>query len=127
MRTRYKNYSVKPFLKNNKKKFVNGEKKSIFVAPTQKKSLPDHLDNACLLNNSGKKKITILLTEVPQIIHFVIRKVRQINSHIESFLYSVLTENVHRHPGSRYLVAGIHNLHLERFWFVYTMLQKLGM
>lgn len=67
------------------------EKKINYLWTTQKKSLPNHLGNACLLNNSGKKKITILLTKVPQIIHFVICKVRQINSHIESFLYYVLT------------------------------------
>lgn len=63
-------------------------KNQLFVAHT-KKSLPDQLGNACLLNNSGRK-ITILLTKVPQIIHFVTCKVRQINSHIESFLYYVL-------------------------------------
>lgn len=63
-------------------------KKINICGPHKKKSLPDHLGNAYLLNNSGKeKKITILLTKVPQIIHFVICKVRQINSHIESFLY----------------------------------------
>lgn len=59
--------------------------KSIFVATH--KSLPDQLGHVCLFNNSEeKKKVTILLTKVPQIIHFVICKVQQINSHIESFL-----------------------------------------
>lgn len=50
---------------------------------------PITLGNACLLNNS--KKITILLTKVSQMIHFVICKVQQINSHVESFLYYGLT------------------------------------
>jgi len=60
-------------------------KKNQYLWPTHTKSLPDHLGNACLFSNSEKKKITILLTKVPQIIHFVICKVQQINSHIESF------------------------------------------
>lgn len=59
--------------------------------PHTKSHCPITLGNACLLNNSGKKKITILLTKVSQVIHFVICKVQQINSHIESFLYYGLT------------------------------------
>lgn len=63
-------------------------KKSIFVAHTKKSPCQIiWVMLACSITQERKKKITILLTKVPQIIHFVICKVRQINSHIESFLY----------------------------------------
>lgn len=50
------------------------------------KSLPDQLGNACLFNNSGKKT-TILLTKVPQIIHFVMCKFSKSTVTSSYFLY----------------------------------------
>lgn len=66
-------------------------KNQLFVAHTKKSHCQiNWVMLACSITQEKKKKITILLTKVPQIIHFVTCKVRQINSHIESFLYYVL-------------------------------------
>jgi len=66
-------------------------KKNQYLWPTHTKSLPDHLGNACLFSNSEKKKITILLTKVPQIIHFVICKVQQSTVTLSHFILYELT------------------------------------
>lgn len=103
-------------------------KKSIFVAHTQKViARSPWVMLACSVTQGKKKKITVLLTKVPQIIHFVICKVQQINSHIESVLYcmdllKMCTDTLEKVSWQVYIIYIWSN-----FGFVYTILQKLGM